>query len=290
MTLAYGLVVKWLLVESPEKTKWLTPREQLWIKQRQETAEAAIGKEHRLGSKWWGFLVVWQTYYLAIASFCIYSCSYGIQYFTPLIVDALQTDQFNGKTAAKTYTGNAYAHHTAIIALISAILFVPCAVTTVGNALISMRLRNRRFCAAVPMSIAGIMFMVMPTVVVSSGFIPAYVVLIIAAAAVWASYSPVNTWPQLWLTKTGYATGYGLYNTIDQFAGFAGPYIVGRLSNTGGYSSSMRYFGGMSFAAVLLILVFPMPDRSKAYEAAHAGHIEQHDEKITDEENSMSSR
>lgn len=107
-----------------------------------------------------GFLVVWQTYYLAIASFCIYSCSYGIQYFTPLIVDALQTDQFNGKTAAKAYTGNAYAHHTAIIALISAILFVPCAVTTVGNALISMRLRNRRFCAAVPMSIAGIMFMV----------------------------------------------------------------------------------------------------------------------------------
>lgn len=49
-----GSNVQWLLVESPEKTKWLTPREQLWIKQRQETAEAAIGKEHRLGSKWWG--------------------------------------------------------------------------------------------------------------------------------------------------------------------------------------------------------------------------------------------
>lgn len=50
---------------------------------------------------------------------------------------------------------------------------------------------------------------VMPTVVNSSGFIPAYVVLIIAAASVWASYSPINTWPQMWLAKTGYATGYG---------------------------------------------------------------------------------
>ena len=56
----------------------------------------------------------------------------------------------------------------------------------------------------------------MPTVLDSSGFIPAYVVLIIAASAVWASYSPVNTWPQLWLSRVGYATGYGLYNTIDQ--------------------------------------------------------------------------
>ena len=104
--------------------------------------------------------MVWQTYYLGIASFCVYSCSYGIQYFTPLIVDAMQNGQFNGKTASKTYTGKAYAHHTAIIALIAAILYVPCAFTTVGNALFSMWVRNRRFCSAVPMSIAGIMFMV----------------------------------------------------------------------------------------------------------------------------------
>ena len=76
------------------------------------------------------------------------------------MVDALQSNRFNGKTAAKSYSGTAFAHHTAIIALISAILFVPCAFTTVANALFSMWVRNRRFCAAVPMSLAGIMFMV----------------------------------------------------------------------------------------------------------------------------------
>ena len=41
---------------------------------------------------------------------------------------------------------------------------------------------------------------------------------------------------------------------VLQFAGFAGPYIVGRLSNQGGYRSTMRYFGGMSFAAAFLIV------------------------------------
>lgn len=39
-----------------------------------------------------------------------------------------------------------------------------------------------------------------------------------------------------------------------QCSGFAGPYIVGRLSNSGGYASSMRFFGGMSFAAVAFVL------------------------------------
>ncbi|KAK9785772.1 hypothetical protein WJX73_007109 [Symbiochloris irregularis] len=213
--------------------------------------------------------LVVKTYYLGITSFCVYSVSYGIQYFTPLIVDSLQSHQFNGKTVTRSYTGTAYAHHTAIVALISSILFVPCAFTTVANALISMKLRHRRFCAAIPMAIAGIMFMVMPTVVDKDGFIPSYVVLIIAASMVWAAYSPINTWPQVWLARTGFAVGYGLYNTIDQFGGFASPYIVGRLSNSGGYASTMRYFGGMSFAAVAFVLVFCVPDRSRAYEEAH---------------------
>ena len=111
-----------------------------------------------------GFLFVWQTWYLGITSFCVYSCSYGIQYFTPLIVDALQSHQFNGIVAqSKPRQGSAYAHHTAVIALISEILFVPCAITTVANALLSMWARNRRFFASVPMTLAAIMFLVSGT-------------------------------------------------------------------------------------------------------------------------------
>ena len=47
----------------------------------------------------------------------------------------------------------------------------------------------------------------------------------------------------------------------DQFAGFAGPYIVGHLSNSGSYVSSVHFFGGMSFAAAFLVLGEPPPDK-----------------------------
>lgn len=62
------------------------------------------------------------------------------------------------------------------------------------------------------------------------------------------------SWPNTLLHGSGAAVGLAFYNVLGAIGGFISPYIVGQLSNSGSYNSSMYVQGAFNLAAALMIL------------------------------------
>ena len=69
-----------------------------------------------------------------------------------------------------------------------------------------------------------------------------------------ACTGPMVSWPNTLLHGRGAAVGLAFYNVLGAIGGFISPYIVGRLSNSGSYNSSMYVQGAFNLAAALMVL------------------------------------
>eukprot|EP00884_Botryococcus_braunii_P015965 jgi/Botrbrau1/3051/Bobra.0070s0046.1 len=264
MTVTFGIALWFGLPRSPRTSRFLTPQERDWLQDRNDRNTArAKSKDDKAGSLW-APLLNWRMYHICTAWWLMQCVQFSVLYFTPLIVDAMLTHNFTGKPVASKLEGKAQAAYTAKIALVSALLFIPGASSMWIIGWSSGKFKERNLHGAIPLFMSGIAFMCVPTAVAKAGPIPGFVVMIIAAIGSWAAYGPVVSWPATFLHGRALVSGYPMFNTFAALGGFCGPYLVGALSDKGGYGTAMLVLGGFDLVAGLLILVFRAPDLYEA--------------------------
>ena len=89
-----------------------------------------------------------------------------------------------------------------------------------------------------------------------SGNLFVSILLFSLAAMASHSYLPVF-WqlPTIFLTEAAAAACIGMINSFGNLGGFAGPYVIGFLTDrTGGYGAGIAYLGCMGVAGAVLVL------------------------------------
>ena len=161
----------------------------------------------------------WRLWYLGVCWFLVETAIYGILFWTPLLLEALLTHNFDG-THPTTHATNSkalvslglvlcveeqvaeyldiltpklatQALANAKIALLSTAVFAPAAAGMIGNAFLSKHFKERNFHGGVPVLVSGIAFLALPSAISHGGVVGGFITLIIAATGAWAVHPPL---------------------------------------------------------------------------------------------------
>ncbi len=231
--LVLGVVTFYYLTDWPKDATWLNEDERNWITNELE-AEKRATKAVRP-------LTIWQAMRqgdvikLTLAAFCGLTAVYGFGFWLPKIVQ-----KFSGL-------------NTLQVTLLAGLPYLAAFPAMVWNGWHSDRTGERRWHTAIPLAAAGLLLILGQHI--GANLFVAILVLSLAAMTV-HSYIPVF-WqlPTSFLTEAAAAACIGMINSFGNLGGFAGPYVVGYLTDhTGSYSAGIAYLGSMSFLGALLIL------------------------------------
>lgn len=228
-----GFITIFYLTDWPRDAHWLQKDERDWITdelEREKHAKKAVKS-----------LTVWQALRnpdvikLTLAAFCGLTSIYGFGFWLPKIVQRV-----SGLSVLK-------------VTLIAGIPYLAAFPAMVLNAWHSDRTGERRWHTALALAIGGVL-LVMSTAVSGSLFLS--ILLFSLAAMASHSYIPVF-WqlPTSFLTEAAAAACIGMINSFGNLGGFAGPYVIGFLTDrTGGYGAGIAYLGMMGVAGAALVL------------------------------------
>ena len=213
-SIVFGIVVLWVLCDSPGKAKWLTERER-------DVLENAIARDHRsaVHTSWRAGLVSPVVWRFAALYTALMLAVYGFGFWAPQIIRELGN-------FTNTQVGW--------------VLVIPYACATVAMILWgrhSDRTHERRWHLALPGVLGMLGF-------VCGGFAE-NVYVSIAAFSVGA-IGIYSSLPLFWTVLTGHisgpaaAAGIALINSIGNLSGYFGPYLIGWLrDSTKGYSAGI---------------------------------------------------
>ncbi|MFD8542811.1 MFS transporter [Streptomyces sp. NPDC059649] len=233
-------VVWWFTVaDRPEQARWISPAEAGHLERALAADEAAkppAGSGSYLDAvRQRRVLVLIGVYFFWITGF------YGFNLWLPSVVKEL------------THNGSATE-----VGLLTAIPFAVALVVMIANAAWSDRTGRRRLAVAVPL-VVGIAALLLGQAV--DGALPRMLLLCVTAAAVYAPYGPFWAIPGELLRIEVVAVAMGLINALGNLGGFAGPYLVGWLTDATG--SSLTGFAALSASlavAVALVVCGLRPD------------------------------
>jgi nitrate/nitrite transporter NarK len=227
-----GIVTIFYLTDRPEKARWLTPAQRAWI-----SAELERDRRSRTPSpNVIDVLLHPSVILLSFAYFGILSATWGFTLWLPKIMQAL-----SGLSSLK-------------VSLISGIPFVIEIPVLFWLAWHSDRTGERRWHVAIPVGIGALAFAAFGASR-SASVAFAMMLFSIAAAGLHGYRASFWTLPTLSLTGGGAALAVGVINCFGNLGGFAGPYMVGFLSNSSGsYRSGMLFLGGCALMASILVL------------------------------------
>ena len=252
ITMVFGVAVYLFLPRRPATLRQLQPAERAWLQDRHNHADCHARSKTTSAGHFWGEwatstwfavawhgmprrqrsltaealgcaegLVSWRLWYLGVCWFLVETAIYGILFWTPLLLEALLTHNFDG-THPTTHITNSkalvspgllsacsgrqnfckltpelpsQALANAKIALLSTAVFAPAAAGMIGNAFLSKHFKERNFHGGVPVLVSGIAFLAMPSAISHGGVAGGFVTLIIAATGAWAVHPP------LWCAK-----------------------------------------------------------------------------------------
>ncbi|MCK7627134.1 MFS transporter [Streptomyces sp. RS10V-4] len=226
-------VVWWFTVaDRPARARWISPAEAAHLESALAADEAAkpaaAGGSYRAAVRQRSVLVLIGVYFFWVTGF------YGFSLWLPSVIKEL------------THDGSATE-----VGLLTAVPFAVALAAMIGNAAWSDRTGNQRWAVAVPLAV-GIASLLLGQVV--HGALPRMVLLCVTAAAVYAPYGPFWAIPGRLLRFEVVAVAMGLINALGNLGGFAGPYLVGWLTDTTG--TSLTGFAVLAgFLAVAVILV-----------------------------------
>ncbi|MEW1653933.1 MFS transporter [Streptomyces sp. NPDC093707] len=226
-------VVWWFAVaDHPAQARWISRAEAAHLERAIAADEAAKspagGGSYLAAVRRRPVLVLIGVYFFWITGF------YGFSLWLPAVVKEL------------THDGSATE-----VGLLTAIPFTVALAVMIGNAVWSDRTGRRRQAVALPL-VVGIAALLLGQVV--HGALPRMVLLCITAAAVYAPYGPFWAIPGQLLRLEVVAVAMGLINALGNLGGFAGPYLVGWLTDATG--TSLTGFAVLAgFLAVAVILV-----------------------------------
>ncbi len=229
--LILSVVVFYYLTDRPSDAAWLAPDERDWLvarlqqEQRQrETVRHYSVTQALLNPK---VLALSLVYFGAVAT------NYGLSFFLPQIVKAFGM--------SNTQAG-----------LVAALPYVVGLVSIVWWGRRSDRKLERRFHLAFPLFVA------------SAGLAAAsaladptmkMIALSIAGFGIFGGLPVFWTFPTAFLSGAAAAGGIALINSIGNLAGFAGPYVMGRLKDvTGTYTWGLLSLSALGLMAMVIVL------------------------------------
>jgi len=231
--IVFGVVSIFYLTDWPRQAKWLPDDEREWITGELEREKEA--KEAARRYSIWQALRNREVLLLTLAYFFIVTSQYGFNVWIPTIVKSM-----SGASNFAVTMIAALPYSAALIALL-----------VVGWS--SDRTQERRWHTAGSMLVAGTGFLLS---VLSQGNVALEVAMFCVAGAGMYGYLP-GFWalPTSFLSGTAAAASIGLINSIGNLGGFAGPYIVGYISNrTGSFLGGLLYLSVSAVVAAGMIL------------------------------------
>lgn len=230
-----GFVVLSYLPNGPQDATWLTPEEREFIQKRlgdpQGTHKHGLTALKEIASDS-------QLWHCCGLFFLMVGGMYGINFWIPQI------------TKNMSHGSNLTA------GLLTAIPYLVSAVVMVLNARHSDKTGERRLHIAVPAMIGAV-------AMASSGLpgIPMWgqlALMAVAASGMWAILGPFWAIPQLFLRGTAMAAGLALINSVGNLAGFAGPFLVGKVKDsTGGFMYPLILLGAFSLGGGIIAALLP---------------------------------
>jgi MFS transporter, ACS family, tartrate transporter len=126
----------------------------------------------------------------------------------------------------------------------------------------SDRKLERRYHAAIPLTVGGIALMLLKTAASPWASIA---LLSFVAMGIYSYFGPFWTMPSEFLTGYSAASGIALINSIASLGGFVGPYAIGAISNrTGSLYGGLAVVGFSLFLSAILVLLLPRKERALA--------------------------
>jgi ACS family tartrate transporter-like MFS transporter len=229
-----GGSVFFLLADSPQTARWLTPEERAWLVKEVPVASA---DGHAPAGLLAGLAhpVVW---HLAAVYFLLVTGAYGFEFWLPAIV--------------KRISGGSDVQ----AAMLSAIPYLVATVTMVLVGRHSDRTGERRWHAAWPMCVASVGF-VLSTLLMAHPLL-ALTALSVAWAGVKGAQGPFWAIPPAFLSGTAAAGGIALINSIANLGGQVGPMLAGILErSTGSFIPGLLMSAALLFMAGMLAAVTP---------------------------------
>jgi ACS family tartrate transporter-like MFS transporter len=207
-----GLVTPFYLADSPGKAKWLEPDEREWL---EETiaAEQRAKRAASAGLPFWRALVQPYVLLLAGALFFAVVAMFGYLFWLP--------------TTIQKHSGLS----TTMTTLLSGAPFLLATVAVWWNGRSSDRRGERKWHATVPLLVCGAAFAMVA--IPGQPFALILLWLSITGMCLWAWGPPYWVLPTLTLGQSGAAASVGLVNSIGNFGGFVGPFVVGQLLSAG---------------------------------------------------------
>jgi len=229
----FGIITIFYLTDWPRDAHWLEPDECEWI----------TGELHRemQAKKAVKSLSVWQALRnpdvikLTLAAFCGLTSIYGFGFWLPKIVERL-----SGLSVLQ-------------VTLIAGVPYLAAFPAMVWNGWHSDRTGERRWHTALALIFGGVLLVASAAI---TGNLILSILLFSLAAMCSHSYIPVF-WqlPTSFLTEAAAAACIGMINSFGNLGGFAGPYVIGFLTDrTGGYAAGIIYLGLMAVAGAALVL------------------------------------
>jgi MFS transporter, ACS family, tartrate transporter len=231
--LVFGVVTIFYLTDWPKEAHWLEKDERDWIMdelEREKQAKKAV-KAPRV----WQALRNPDVIKLTLAAFCGLTSIYGFGFWLPKIVERL-----SGRSVLQ-------------VTLIAGIPYLAAFPAMVWNGRHSDKTGERRWHTALALIFGGVLLVASAMV---SGNLVLSILLFSLAAMCSHSYIPVF-WqlPTSFLTEAAAAACIGMINSFGNLGGFAGPYVIGFLTDrTGSYQAGIIYIGLMAVLGAILVL------------------------------------
>jgi ACS family tartrate transporter-like MFS transporter len=229
-----GIVVLFVLDDSPADARWLTAEEKTaLIASLDQEARPDAGRAHRVSDAlrhpW-----VWV---LALVYFVVPVALYAFGFFLPQILRA-------------TFAGTPLQ-----IGVLSAIPYLAGAIGMVVTSRHSDRTGERRWHVALAAALAGLSLIGTAFV---QGLGPSIVLLSIAMLGIASMFGPFWTLATSFVHGVGAAAGIALINSIGNIGGFVGPFGIGYLyERTNGFSAGLMAIGVVVIAGGALVLAVP---------------------------------
>jgi sugar phosphate permease len=242
--IAWAFIFRHLTDDRPEDAAWLG-------KDERHDLEQALAAEQRELPEPRGFAEVARSWNVVVlsAQYLLWSVGvYGLVFWLPSIVKHL-TGQGIGTSG-----------------LLTAIPYAAAVIAMIAVSAASDRFRSRRVFTWVPLLISAICFAV--SYLTRGGtFTTSFIVLIIAAASMYAPYGPYFAYITELLPAADAAPATGMINAFGGLGGFVGTYIVGAL---GGGTSAVPFvfLAACLFVAAMGMFAIRPPDQAVAPRAA----------------------
>ena len=232
-----GLVTLFYLTDRPRDARWLAPEEREWITQElQRELHQKKGEREHLSI----LAALRQPVILALSLsyFFVNTSGYGLNIWLPKIVQKLS------------------GFSTIELALVLAIPYLIAAPAMLLTGWHSDKTGERHWHAGGVAVLAGIGLALSQTF--SSSPAMTVAMFTVAAMGILSYYPPMWALPTRLLSERTAAASFGFMNLIANFGGFAGPYMVGFLTeHTGSYAAGVYLLVSTAVAAGIIMVLLP---------------------------------